>query len=61
LFLSEKNMLIWRRKFLGLCAASLAAMYAGVASAAPQPWNEAAFLAAQAAGKPILVDIYADW
>lgn len=54
-------MLILRRNFLRFCAASLVAMYAGLASAAPQPWNEAAFLAAQAAGKPILVDIYADW
>lgn len=50
-----------RRTFLGLCAASIVATYVGPASAAPQPWNEAAFLAAQAAGKPILVDIYADW
>lgn len=31
------------------------------AFAAPQPWDQKAFQAAQAAGKPALVEIYASW
>jgi uncharacterized protein YyaL (SSP411 family) len=45
-----------------LAAFSALALGAGAATAADiQPWNAAAFEAAQAAGKPILIDIYADW
>lgn len=53
-----------RRPFL----ASLAALvFSGLtltalpSLAAPQPYTDKAFQAAQAAGKPILVDVYANW
>lgn len=49
------------RQFLTLLAALIFAFQASLAFAAPRPWDEKAFRAAQAAGKPILVDIYADW
>jgi len=49
-----------RKSLLALFAFLLLAgaeAYAG----APQPFNEQAFAAAQAAGSPILVQIHADW
>ena len=49
------------RYSLAAFAALLLAFHSAVALAAPQAWDETAFRAAQAAGKPILVDIYADW
>ena len=50
-----------RRRFVAVLAAGLLALPAALALAAPQPWDEKAFRAAQAAGKPVLVDIYATW
>jgi thioredoxin 1 len=42
--------------------AALCLSLAGTAAAAPrQPYDEAAFRAAQAAGKPVMVEIHADW
>ena len=54
-------MTLSRRNFCSLLAAALVGLSALPAQAASQPWNEKAFLAAQAAGKPILVDVYASW
>ena len=43
-------------------SASALLLAAGVAAAAlPQPYNAASFKAAQAAGKPVVVEIHADW
>jgi len=54
-----------RRSFVSRVAAFLAAaalaLPAAFAFAAPQPWDEKAFQAAQAAGKPVLIDVYARW
>ena len=50
-----------RRNFMAVLAAAILAFQAAFAFAAPQPWDEKAFQAAQAAGKPILVDVYANW
>ena len=54
-----------RRSFVSRFAAFLAvaalALSAALAFAAPQPWDEKAFQAAQAAGKPVLIDVYARW
>lgn len=36
-------------------------LQSAVVLAERRPWDEAAFRAAQAAGKPILVDVYAVW
>ena len=45
-----------------LAALSLAAIAAGPAFAGPvQPFSTAALHAAQAAGRPVLVDVHADW
>ena len=50
------------RSLSAFLAAALLALQASLALAAPpQPWNEKAFRAAQAAGKPVLVDIHASW
>lgn len=51
-----------RRRLIAvtLAAGALAAT-AGCAAAKPPPFNRAAFEAAQAAGRPILLDIYAPW
>ena len=57
----ECHMPLSRRNFSSLLAAALVAMASLTtlpAQAASQPWNEKAF---QAAGKPILVDVYASW
>ena len=50
-----------RRKFMSVLAAAILAFQAAFALAAPRPWDEKAFQAAQAAGKPVLIDIYANW
>jgi hypothetical protein len=50
-----------RRKLLLALAALPAAGAATLAQAEPRPFDAKAFAAAQAAGKPILVDIYATW
>ena len=54
-------MSLSRRTFCSLLAAALFSLGALPAQAAPQAWNEKAFLAAQSAGKPVLVDVYASW
>lgn len=54
-------MLLSRRNFCSLLAAALVSLTTLPAQAVSQPWNEKAFQAAQAAGKPILVDVYASW
>ena len=63
-------MQIDRRQMLtlmGVAVVALAVPLASVRAAfgddgnAPQPFTEAAFAAAQKAGKPILVDTYATW
>jgi thiol:disulfide interchange protein len=54
-------MSLSRRTFCSLLAATVVTLSALPAQAAPQPWNEKAFQAAQAAGKPVLVDVYASW
>ena len=51
-----------RRQVLTAAFAGAALMLASAAQAAEQrPFDRAAFEAAQAAGLPILVDVYADW
>ena len=57
----EARMTSSRRKFMSVLAAVILAFQAAFALAAPRPWDEKAFQAAQAAGKPILIDIYANW
>ena len=47
--------------FVSFLATALLALPAALALAAPQPWDEKAFQAAQAAGKPVLIDVYASW
>ncbi len=58
-------MTVTRRRLLSssACAASLTMVPRVVwaAAAEPQPFTEDAFLAAQKAGKPILIDTYATW
>jgi thioredoxin 1 len=48
-------------RFASFLAAAALALPAALAFAAPQPWDEKAFQAAQAAGKPVLIDVYARW
>jgi hypothetical protein len=50
-----------RRAVIAVLAAALIALPASLAFSAPQPWDEKAFQAAQAAGKPVLIDVYASW
>lgn len=51
-----------RRTFLRLIISLMAGLlYATAAAAAGKPFDQAGFEAAQAAGKPILVEIHADW
>lgn len=50
-----------QRRFLVAAALAGAAAWAGAARAAGQKFDTAAFAAAQAAGKPILVAVHADW
>lgn len=54
-------MTLSRRSFNSVLAAALLSLPAAIAFAAPQPWDDKAFQAAQAAGKPVLVDVYASW
>jgi len=54
-------MNVSRRWFNSALAAALLSLPAALAFAAPQPWDDKVFQAAQAAGKPVLVDIYASW
>jgi thioredoxin 1 len=53
-------MLSRRSVLLGAIAASAAAI-APASAAGPQPFDEAAFAAAQKAGKPIFIAIHASW
>lgn len=48
-----------RRHFLLAAAASVVALSS--ATAAEKPFSEAAFAAAQGAGKPIIIHVYAPW
>jgi len=51
-----------QRRRLAAFAFALAAPFAHMVQAAePQAFEDKAFRAAQAAGKPVLVDIYASW
>ena len=50
-----------RRRFVSVLTTAFLSLPAAFAYAAPQPWDEKAFQAAQAAGKPVLVDVYATW
>ncbi len=50
-----------RRSFISVLATAFLSLPAALAFAAPQPWDDKVFQAAQAAGKPVLVDIYASW
>jgi len=50
-----------RRSFFSFLAAALLSLSAALAFATPQPWDDKVFQAAQAAGKPVLIDIYATW
>ena len=51
-----------RRQFLGTLIAAPALGLSGQAAfAAPRSYDEKAFRAAQAAGAPVLVDIFASW
>ena len=51
-----------RRRFIGtLIAAPALVAASGPSFAAPRAFDEKAFREAQAAGKPVLVDIYASW
>lgn len=53
---------MFRRQVLTAAFAAAALMLGSAAQAAEQrPFDRAAFEAAQAAGRPILVDVYADW
>jgi thioredoxin 1 len=54
------TMLSRRSVLLAAVAASVAAP-APASAAGPQPFNDAAFAAAQKAGKPIFVAIHASW
>lgn len=54
-------MTMSRRKFVSVLATTLVLLPATFAFATPQPWNEKAFQTAQAAGKPVLIDVYASW
>jgi len=57
----ENRMTVSRRWFNSALAAALLSLPAALAFAAPQPWDDKVFQAAQSAGKPVLVDIYASW
>jgi len=50
-----------RRSILFAAAAASAAAVAPVSAAGPQPFDDAAFAAAQKAGKPIFIGIHASW
>ena len=50
-----------RRSFLLACAGLTVALALPAMAAPSQPFDEAAFRAAQQAGKTILVEVHADW
>lgn len=50
-----------RRAFVGALAVSVALFASSFASAMNKKFDQAAFEAAQAAGKPILVEVHAPW
>jgi len=50
-----------RRSFLLACAGLTAALALPAMASPSQPFDEAAFRAAQQAGKTILVEVHADW
>ena len=50
-----------RRHLLGALTMSAALSLASIAAAMDKPFNQAAFEAAQAAGKPILIEVSAPW
>ena len=50
-----------RRQFVGALAVSVALSSGSAALAMTQKFNQKAFEAAQAAGKPILVEVHAPW
>lgn len=55
-------MTVLSRRAVGALAAAVAvAALPAVATAAPVPFTTAAFEAAKAAGKPILVEVWASW
>jgi thioredoxin 1 len=60
---SREDIMIQRRTFAlaALAAALLALPLIGAAWAAQTPFSNEAFQKAQAAGKPILIDVYASW
>jgi thioredoxin 1 len=57
----DTPMLTRRQTFLALAAAGALAAAAAPAFAAPQTYDQKAFVAAQSAGKPILLHITAPW
>jgi thioredoxin len=50
-----------RRLFIGALALGAALTLSPLASAAPKNYSQKAFEAAQAAGKPILIEVHAPW
>ncbi len=50
-----------RRNFVSFLAAAVLSLPAAFAFAAPQSWDDKVFQTAQAAGKSVLVDVYASW
>lgn len=54
-------MRIRKIRFLPVLPAIASLFFAAAAWAAGKPYDQAGFEAAQAAGKPILVEIHADW
>ena len=62
--MSRGFAMITRRRIMAVATAAACLAAAGTARAAapePEPFSEAAFDAAQKAGRPILVDTYATW
>jgi thioredoxin 1 len=57
----EELAMLSRRSLLLAAVAASAAVSAPALSAGPQPFDDAAFAAAQKAGKPIFVAIHASW
>jgi thiol-disulfide isomerase/thioredoxin len=59
--LTKEGPMLSRRSVLLAAVAVGAAIAAPASAAGPQPFNDAAFAAAQKAGKPIFVAIHASW
>jgi thioredoxin 1 len=58
----ERNMMLRRRELLGMMVVPAMLAFATPGLAADmKPFNQAAFDAAQAAGKPIIIDVNAPW